>query len=84
MQLALLRSDETEKFDLVEFSKTENWFLWRGKIKKGYKIGVSCAEVSTISELMVSLRHCMNNHLTHTPFEISVSMILNATTLANV
>ncbi len=44
----LLRSDETEKFDLVELSRTENWYLWKGKIKKGYKIGVSCAEVSTM------------------------------------
>lgn len=53
----LLRSDETEKFDLVELTKTENWFLWKGQIEKDYKIDVSCAEVSNnFSEVMVSLR----------------------------
>jgi hypothetical protein len=42
----LLRSDETDDFDLVELSTTENWFLWKGEIKQDYKIKVRCAEVS--------------------------------------
>lgn len=59
----LLRSDQTEEFDLVEVSTKENWFMWKGQIKKNYKIGVSCAEVSNLSEVMISLRQA-NNHLT--------------------
>ena len=41
----LLRSDETEEFDLVELSR-ENWFLWKGKIQQDYQIDIKCAEVS--------------------------------------
>ncbi len=63
----LLRSDETEEFDLVELSKTEHWFLWKGQVKKDYKIGVSCAEVSIFSDVIVSLRQCMIKRLTYTP-----------------
>eukprot|EP00984_Skeletonema_dohrnii_P035952 scaffold36362_cov155-Skeletonema_dohrnii-CCMP3373.AAC.6 len=46
----LLRSDETDDFDLVELSTTENWFLWKGEIKQDYKIKVRCAECANDSD----------------------------------
>eukprot|EP00986_Skeletonema_menzelii_P019098 scaffold27063_cov200-Skeletonema_menzelii.AAC.2 len=46
----LLRSGETEEFDLVELSTAEQWFLWKGQIQKDYHFQVSCAECANDAE----------------------------------
>jgi len=41
----LMRSGQTEVFDLIELSRTK-WFLWKGQIQQGYDLSAQCAEVS--------------------------------------
>ena len=45
----LLRSEQTEDFDLVELS-TDFWRLWDGKIVDDYRIDIDCAECSNDSD----------------------------------
>jgi hypothetical protein len=49
----LLKSGQTEEFDLVELPRA-NWFLWRGQIKKDYDISVDCAEVSSLRHEVIA------------------------------
>jgi hypothetical protein len=41
----LMRSGQTEVFDLIELSRTK-WFLWKGQIQQGYDLSAQCVEVS--------------------------------------
>jgi len=45
----LLRSEQTEDFDLVELS-TRFWRLWDGKIVDDYRIDIDCAECANDSD----------------------------------
>jgi len=45
----LLRSEQTEDFDLVELS-TGFWRLWDGKIVDDYRIDIDCAECANDSD----------------------------------
>lgn len=40
----LLRSPQTESFDITELAEDTEWFVWRGLVHSDYKVHIECVE----------------------------------------
>ena len=40
----LLRSPNTDSFDIIELSEENNWFVWQGLIENDYPVAIECNE----------------------------------------
>mmetsp|Transcript_20385 Transcript_20385/g.58971 ORF Transcript_20385/g.58971 Transcript_20385/m.58971 type:complete len:591 (-) Transcript_20385:139-1911(-) len=40
----LLRSPETDSYDIIELAEEREWFVWRGLIETNYRVSIECNE----------------------------------------
>ena len=46
----LLKSPNTESFDIVELAEETEWFMWKGLVESDYSVSIECVECSEAAD----------------------------------